>query len=74
MYKLTVKPGRDSTLKIVTVFRKKEFYFFTYWDAVERVLCTNQYLNDHVQHYTSKYNIAPDYYENQLVKQMQTTL
>lgn len=74
MYKLTITSGKNDTLKIVTIFKKKGFYFFSYWDAVERVLCSHQYLNNHLQRYTSKYNIALNCTEPQLMEGMQATV
>lgn len=74
MYKLTIKPDKHDTSKVITVFEKKNFYFFDYWDIVERVFCSNQYLNDHLKHYTSKYNINSGCSEIQLIEEMQTSL
>jgi len=58
MHKIIVKPSNTRSLKIITVFKKETFLGFSYWNAIERVLCSNQAVNDHTNHFTSKYNIV----------------
>jgi hypothetical protein len=74
MYKISIKPAKTRSQKIVTVFKKETFLGFSYWNSIERVLCSNHAVNDHTHHFTSKYHIVSAQSNYEAVEGMQSAM
>jgi hypothetical protein len=71
MYKITIEPGKTRSQKIVTVFKKEKFLGLSYWNSIERVLCSNTAVKNHINHFTLKYNIVKERSNYEVVGEIQ---
>lgn len=72
MYKITVRKSKVNSLKIITVFKEEQILGFNYWNAVERVLCSTKFVENHTDHFISKYNIVAEQNDYSILEKMQS--
>jgi hypothetical protein len=60
MYKIVIQPDFDGATTLITVFKKKCFFYVNYWNSVERILCDSKYVSGHLDNFNSKYKVLEE--------------